>query len=193
MENLLSYLLTIIFVLSVLHFVYESIIVPSQRMVIRDELFELRDKLRNSYGEYSNDDRKAFELLHNNGINHCLNNLGTYTLLNQFKLMQKLEEEPELKNQAESKISIIKNSQNELIRNSFDEFTKLVEKAYLLNSGGWFFYLFPVALLMAIAQTIKDMILNSSIAQKIKNTVINSSFLNNGNSNSKPNNKSIYA
>lgn len=61
METLASYLLTALFVLSILHFIYESIIVPGERMVLRDNLFKLRDKLRNAYQEYDVMDKKSFK------------------------------------------------------------------------------------------------------------------------------------
>lgn len=170
MEIALSYLLTALFVLSILHFVYESIIVPSQRMAIRDELFQIRDQLRNNYSEYNSDDRKAFDILHNRGINHCLNNLSLYTLLTQIKIYIALERNQELKEELESQVKTVKNASHSMIHDSFNKYSKLVEKAHMLNSGGWFFYLIPIALFAVFAQQIKSFVVNSSfLANNRKN------------------------
>lgn len=170
MEMVASTLITILFVLSVLHYIYESIIVPNQRMILRDDLFELRDKLRNSYNEYNQEDKKAFDVLHDKGINHGLNNLSLYCLLNQIKVYLAVERNPELKENAEKQIEIINKASHQTIKDSFSEYARLIEKAHMLNAGGWSFYILPIAIVIVFAQ-------------RIKKAIIRSSFLpNNGNS-----------
>lgn len=162
MEMIASTLITVLFVLSILHYIYESIIVPNQRMILRDDLFELRDKLRNSYGEYNEADRKAFDVLHDKGINHGLNNLSLYCLLSQIKVYLAVERNPELKENAEKQIEIINNASHQTIIDSFSEYSRIIEKAHMLNSGGWSFYIIPIAIVIVFAQRIKKAIIRSS-------------------------------
>lgn len=161
METVLTYLLTAIFVFSVFHYIYESIIVPSERMLIRDELFQIRDKLRGSYSSFNPNDKKAFDLLHDMGINHSLNNLSMFNLLTQIKIFITIKNNPSLEESSKSKVALIESAKSHIIRESFIDFKKLIDKSYLLNSGGWTIYVIPVVLTVLFTDVLRRALINS--------------------------------
>src|SRR5262245_58185753 len=64
----------ILFIVALVHFIIESIVVPSMRMNLRYKFFEIRDRLRNAKHTYGVAlDSDAYHLLEgllNNGLKH---------------------------------------------------------------------------------------------------------------------------
>ena len=93
MESAIYILLISLAVLAILHFIYEAIILPTIRWNLRNELFSLRDKLRNVVINKEQYDPATFELAHS-GINHFINRLHHLDLGFQFKIFQVIKRKP---------------------------------------------------------------------------------------------------
>jgi len=124
-------ILTICF-LALIHFVFEGIIAPSMRMSLRNKLFELRDEIRELKEIGLNpQDEAVFWHIHD-GINSFINKLPHKT-------------NPHLKNVIDARIHMMESCTNSQLKTIFTKTTTVVEEAFLINMGGWFFYVLPIA------------------------------------------------
>jgi hypothetical protein len=139
-----------IVVLAIIHFVYEGIVAPSIRMHLRNRLFTLRDEIRNLKieGGISAGDETAFWFVHN-GINHFLNRLPYLTVMRKVQLEAEYKTNKELREIVTERISVVRGCGNAEIVRIFDKTTFLIEEAFIVNMGGWFFYLVPIAVVAA--------------------------------------------
>ncbi len=145
----MSTLIIFIAVFAILHFSYENMIAPSIRMHLRNKLFVLRDEIRNLKIEGINSqDEEAFWFVHD-GINHFLNRLPDLTVARQVKLETEYRTNILLRETVGKRISVVKNCQNKEIVAIFNKTKTVIEEAFLVNMGGWFFYLLPIVFVAA--------------------------------------------
>lgn len=141
--------------IAVVQFVYESIVAPSWRMKLRNELFVLRDEVREEkIRGVSKADDEAFWFVHN-GVNSFLSKLPSLTAWNQHLALEVLRADPELRAVVNKRIATIDQCTNDVVKSVFRRTVKVVEEAMVVNAGGWFVYLIPVALLMATLGRLK--------------------------------------
>mgnify|MGYP003594425709 CR=1 FL=1 len=142
-------LIIVISILALLHFIYEGMIAPSLRMHFRNKLFALRDEIRNLKIEgISEHDEEAFWFVHD-GINHLLNRLPNLTIERQIRLEVEYKTNNDLRSIVEKRISIVKTCGNKEIIAIFDKTKSVIEEAFVVNMGGWFFYIIPIAFMVA--------------------------------------------
>ena len=160
MESAIYILLISLAVLAILHFIYEAIILPTIRWNLRNELFSLRDKLRNVVINKEQYDPATFELAHS-GINHFINRLHHLDLRFQFKYSKLLKESPELSKEVESKITLMQNCKNETIKTAFFQTSKILQTAFTANIGANFFYLVPIVIFFLILKKISNLLIKT--------------------------------
>lgn len=145
----MSTFIIIAIVLALVHFVYESIIAPSIRLHLRNRLFELRDCLRVlKIDGLAKSHEEAFDLLHE-GINNLLTRLPQLTVANTVLIENSYKSNPELRQKIDSRVDAIKKCGNNEIVDIFEKTNEIVEAAFMANMGGWFFYLIPIAVMVA--------------------------------------------
>lgn len=163
---------TIIFfviLISGFHFVYDGIIAPNLRMSLRYKLFALRDiliDLKLEKKKQFNDE--AFSYIHES-INTAIRHLPNYNITNVFKSLSAYNNNPELREFVKKKRDVVEQcSLYELQEIDFLKF-KYSFIAFIINSGGWAIYLFPIILLMfiIIAAYLKVQSINKSIKDSI--------------------------
>ena len=138
----MSTLILVVFSISVFHFIYESIIAPSIRMVLRDKLFALRDRLRELKIE-RDIESEAFEGLHD-GINFLLPRLNCITISLTRDIADALKDDPDLRDRANNRREIIESSKNPCVVEIQKETFTICSMALACNSGPWFIYIFPI-------------------------------------------------
>lgn len=137
-----------IFVLTVIaiaHFVYESIVAPSLRMHLRNQLFELRDEIRSIRAQgVASEDEEAFWYTHD-GINNLLDRLSWLTLQARVSSMITYKEDSKLRALVQARKEMLDNCKDVRIKETFLKTSAVLENAFNVNMGAWAFYLLPIA------------------------------------------------
>lgn len=142
------------------HWVWESAIAPTYRAYLRNRLFKLRDEIRSCKCDVvSENDKRALVLLHES-INIYLTRLHLINMSLRSKIEQEYENNPKLRERVRNRREILTRAENPKVLEIYAECNDILEKAYLMNAGGWFVYLVPVAILVAIFATIKNFMLS---------------------------------
>lgn len=150
----MSYAILIVLVLALLHFIYDGIVLPSIRLNLRNKLFKLRDDLRNHRIENPDIDDNAFRLM-DDGINSVLSRLSQFTISLQMEMEKELKESPELQEYIDQRISIIRNSDDIVLKAIHKKTNIVLEHAFIANTGAWFFYLLPIVLVVLFFKGIR--------------------------------------
>ncbi|WP_368647982.1 hypothetical protein [Castellaniella ginsengisoli] len=161
-------LIIIGFVIATWHFIYEGIIAPSIRLHLRNELFKLRDELRAEKNkDLTAEDEAAFWFVHD-GINNFLNRLSGLTIERSRRLYHEYINDQEARTTLDNHMQKVMSVENSAIRSVFDRTNHVIHKAMLTNAGGWFIYIIPLAIVMALAGSIaraaKGMLLTPTAA-----------------------------
>ncbi|NYT59413.1 hypothetical protein H0A65_10830 [Alcaligenaceae bacterium] len=147
-------LIIIGFAIATWHFIYEGIVAPSIRLHLRNELFKLRDELRAAkHDGLAADDEAAFWFVHD-GINNFLNRLSALTIDRSRRLHHIYMTDEEVRATLEKHLQKVLNAQNATIRSVFDRTNDVIGKAMVTNFGGWFIYIIPLAIVIALAGSI---------------------------------------
>ena len=142
---------------AILHFVYEGIIAPGQRIRLRNKLFVLRDRLRavRIEGVDAKDD-PAFWYVHD-GINALLSRLHSLTVSARATTELRHDRDAELRQRVDARMAMLRECSNPQIKKIFDEASSVIEEAFIVNMGGWMFYLVPVAILWVCLGQLKTL------------------------------------
>lgn len=154
----LPLLIIILLAIATFHFVYEGIVAPSVRMQLRNKLFCLRDELRQLKvdGQLAKADAEAFWYVHD-GISSFLNRLPYLTIGLQISVDKAYRENPALQARIEQRCRLLNSCQNKVITDVFAKTTRVVEEAFIVNSGGWFVYIVPLGILIATLGSLKKL------------------------------------
>jgi hypothetical protein len=144
----MSYVIIVLAVIALWHFIYESILLPSIRLHLRNRLFVLRDELRAHRVESDNVDEKAFDLV-SKGINNYLTRLPMINIGLRVEFERKVKEDPSLVDKLKERRKVIVESNDESLKQIYHDVNVVLEYAFVANSGGWFIYLVPIAVLIA--------------------------------------------
>ncbi len=143
--------------LALLHFVYEAILLPSYRLLLRNELFVLRDRIRAlKIKGLKEEDEQVFWFVHES-INHLLTRLPQMTIISVCNAMKLQQENPIILEETKKKQIQINNSSNKEIEKIYAQAAFIFTKAFIANSGAWLFYLLPFILLFSFMNWLKQM------------------------------------
>lgn len=149
-------------ILSMLHFVYDGIILPSIRLYLRNELFELRDELRRfKIDSYVEEESQAFDFLHD-GVNNFLNSLPVVSLVMVFNVSREIERNDKLRKKAKQRLNTIEKCENQDLKDIYKRVNYVVLMAFVSNTGLGLIYILPVAIIYhsysRLKVLIKDML-----------------------------------
>lgn len=140
----MSYVILIMVLLAILHFIYDGIVAPSLRLEARYRLFSLRDELRELKKIRGNElqDRHFANL--QSMINTMLGNLSQFDIGTIYRMEREFRNDQELKKRVEARVRLMDDCKD-------PDALKLRQKAVLMgfqatavNSGAWFLYLLPI-------------------------------------------------
>jgi hypothetical protein len=142
----MEYIILIFVLLAMLHFWYEAIIAPSERLRVRFRLFELRDEARRlkiSYGNKLED--RHFHYLQE-AINGLIRNVEHIDLGLLVSVKKKTLTDKQFKARVEANAKILEDCNVPEAVEIRKKAHKLIAQSLTINSGGWMFYIIPVAL-----------------------------------------------
>lgn len=139
-------LFLILLALAFYHFIYEGIIAPSLRFDLRFRMFALRDELRAAKLRHPQQiDGEVFHYLQRS-INNTLRHMGFISLKLIFSARYLNERDQEIIEKLERVHKKIDECPVGVVKELRDKHRWLIGYAFLVNSGGWAIYLFPVIL-----------------------------------------------
>lgn len=145
----MNYFIEAVIFLALWHFVYDGIILPSLRLMLRSRLFKIRDKLRmHKIKSGSRINVSAFNIVHS-GINNLINRLPYLDWKIKRDIAQEIERNPELLHKLNKRIEAINSCEDEELKKIFKKANSVVRLAFAANAGAWFIYLIPVVILYA--------------------------------------------
>lgn len=173
MESLIIALI----IMAIIHYIYDQILLPNKRLVIRSEIFELRDELRaelvnlDSSQDSYKENLAAFKKV-DDSINRAINRLHLLTLSNMFKA---------IKGTTDRDVARIKNvhalldrAQSTVPREVYAKVNRKLETTLFVNSLLFIMYLLPLILAgtmlaLVVSRGMKFVnMLKSQIHQKVE-------------------------
>ena len=153
---MLTYIVIAFIAMAFLHFIYEGIIAPSNRLKIRLELFRMRDKLRFLKIQHGNElDDKHYHHLQDS-LNTLIRCLSSFDLITLVRVIHEIERDKDVKARLEARMKILDDCAIQDARAIREQSLKLARRALRVNSGAWGFYIVPVAIAFACYEKIKD-------------------------------------
>lgn len=130
--------------LAAIHFIYESILAPSLRFELRLKLFALRDELRilkQKHAEAVSDE--IFRDLQGS-LNATISRLNLIDVTILKTAHERFENDEKLRRKSERFDQLISDCAVPEVETIRQKHLKLIGRALLINTGGWFVYLIPI-------------------------------------------------
>ncbi|HDG0627992.1 TPA: hypothetical protein PFA69_002082 [Serratia marcescens] len=129
---------------AVLHFIYERIVLPSIRLHYRNELFKIRDTVRNEMiSGVEGKDVEVAKLVHD-GLNNTINRLHYLTLGNKVRAQMRFEADESMRNHVKKHVDMMMSSNNETLKGTLDRTVDIMDKVLLFNNLFFFIYTLPL-------------------------------------------------
>ncbi len=155
---MLAELIIILFIFSVLVFVYYGIIVPSVRLALRYELFEIRDSVRDLHcvdsKEISSD---HFDVIHS-FVNNAIKTIPFIDICSFIKMAVDMEKDPSLQKHIKKQLARLDECDSKKFQDLTIRTSKCVKKALIVNSGLSLVYILPFVFLFTCIDTMKKAI-----------------------------------
>ena len=131
---------------------------PAMRFHLRNSLFVQRDHLRrlSITKKIDSQDSEAFDYVHS-GINLFLDKLDRLNFDTRRNAARLIDTNPELLRKVEARLKVMTDCQNQEIVLIFTNTTKIVERAFIVNMGGWMIYLVPLAIVFSSIASLKKL------------------------------------
>jgi hypothetical protein len=142
----MSYLILVLMLMALWHWVYESLVAPSLRQSLRLELGWLHQELQDSMGAEADPSRHEPWRMLEESV--CVLDL----LLEKFDAVTvasvafELRRDPVLRARAEARGRMLDGSGSAAVRRVRQRTLDLAAKAVAINSGGWCIFIVPLAL-----------------------------------------------
>lgn len=177
-----EYVGVIAVLLCVIHFLYQSIFLPTVRQAARDDLFKLRDELRAKMFEVQGDCNKNTLIAYkeiDDGINRSLNRLHLLNFTTFMKVTIAAQKSPEKYIKARERFNaMLDNSEDETPREIYCEVNKVLHHVLCMNSLMMNIYLLPFVLAIMLISSIyaklksgMDILVDSCIGREMSNTL----------------------
>lgn len=148
----------LLFVLLALwHFVYESILAPSWRMRLRNQLFACRDELRCIRIEDDELPQEVFLCLQQM-LNNAILYLHAIRPSTLHELKSEIESNAGLRRLVANRRKIIADCGIQEIQQIDRKVTMIISEAFVANAGGWLVYMVPIALCVAFKEWVTQSI-----------------------------------
>ena len=157
--NFLTYCMLLVFFFSLWHFVYESILAPTMRFNKRNDLFKIRDRIRNLIisNTLTNQDKDSAQVI-DESICIILKKLNILNFITLIKVIRTLEKNRELKKSVEMSENEIGLAVNQDIVDIFKDVCNIVGKIILINNGAWIIYIIPAIIVWAVFSVLKFLV-----------------------------------
>lgn len=137
------------------HFVVEAIILPAARQEKRNELFVLRDRLRNLIiSRKGSDEEQLIRNLHES-VKFLINRLHRVTLANQYLINKKIDHDATLRREIEEDHNYLCSRSTPEVQEVYREASRIVRNLLFVNSSGWLVYIVPVLVIILFFKQVK--------------------------------------
>lgn len=144
---MIPFLLVVLFSLALFHWAYEAAIAPSVRLGARYKLFALRDELRNFVvREGTHLDNPAIHLLEES-INSTIEFMREINFGFILAFQQRCTADESFRKRVEHRRAVIEGFEAPEFQALRKKFEHIFRDVTILNGGGWFVYVVPIALL----------------------------------------------
>lgn len=145
--------------LAVWHFIYEGIIAPSLRMVLRHKMFRLRDDVRRLRADYPDQvSEEVFSLMQS-----LINNAITLVHQINFIVLLRFKKDEVIDHRIDDRNRLIAECPKDEIREIREKAATYLAIAFGINHGGWVIYLVPILIILICSRTIWRWITAASI------------------------------
>jgi hypothetical protein len=148
-------LFLLLVLVSMLHFVYEGIILPSMRLKNRIRLFKLRDRLRRLKIDDPDLDDRAFSSVQQS-LNFFVQKLYMIDVPYIIACNEAIERSPELKEVVKKRRDLIENANSPELKEIVNEIFSTVKQTAIANNGMWAIYLTPIVLVFSGVRTFAE-------------------------------------
>ena len=157
MIEIISFILIILFFVSLLHFVYENAIASTARFHLRNELFSLRDKVRREImsNNFDPTEKQGILFVHD-GVSLYINGLPHLNFMTLYHASKMLKTE-EFRREVEKRSAAIRDVKNQEVLDAFSKAHGAIRRAILWNCGPWLVYILPVTVAFFYFKSIKGM------------------------------------
>lgn len=147
------------------HFIYERILQPSLRLSFRNELFEIRDMVRNEIisGSLSAKDMKAAVLIHD-GLNNTINRLHFLTIGNKIRAEINFSRNPEIRERVNKHAKVLFACENEKLLEAVADSVRVMDKALIANNFPLILYAAPLVLSFMLVGKVFSLV-NSTVGK----------------------------
>ena len=140
---MLAELIIILFIFSVLVFVYYGIIVPSVRLTLRYELFEIRDHVRDMHCvDRQEVSSEHFDVIHS-FVNNAIKTIPFIDICSFIKMADDMEKNSSLQKHIKKQIARLEECGSLKYLGLIEKTSKCVKKALIVNSGLSLIYVLP--------------------------------------------------
>jgi hypothetical protein len=158
---MITILLVVFAVMATWHLVWENAILPLIRLRLRYKLYALRDRLRLAY---SNDpegiSQEVLETVH--GFLHTtIRLLPALTFSFVQRASKEIAQDDGLRKRIAKREGVVLECTSTEITEISAQMKRIAGEALFYNSGGWFLFLIPLALVVKLTMQTSQMILNA--------------------------------
>ena len=160
---MIAFLIVVLFTLALFHWAYESAIAPSFRLGARYKLFALRDELRNFSAQKGIQlDYAAIRLLQES-INSSIEYMReiNFGLALAFKKRWALDDS--FRKRMEQRYSLIESYRDPEFQALRQRYEYIFGEITMVNTGGWFVYIVPIAVIVLFWKTLCKMFIKLSV------------------------------
>lgn len=143
---MLTVLFYVLLGLAAAHYIYERIILPSIRLHFRNQLFELRDAVRDEIiSDKSDENTQAAKLVHE-ALNNAINRLHLMTFQNRLRAQRNLAANPAIQAKLRREVELFEKCDNKVIMNTITSSALILRRAYFFNHLMFILYTMPIML-----------------------------------------------
>ncbi|WP_026641157.1 hypothetical protein [Bordetella petrii] len=151
----MEYLIIIMMVLAVYHFVLQAALIPTWRSFVRYEAFALRDELRALKMNRGEDLPDAVFYSLQGSANFLIADMWRITIFNLIAARRVLDSDPDVRKRVNDRLGSLDKCNMPEVIGLRKRMTRLSIKAAAINAAGWWIYIVPVVWAVSCAGTFK--------------------------------------
>jgi hypothetical protein len=160
---MIAFLIIVLFTLALFHWAYESAMAPSFRLGARYKLFALRDELRHfSAQKQIQLDEAAIQVLEGS-INSSIEYMSGFDFALARAFRKRCSVDPSFRKRMARRSSLIESYRDPEFQALRQRYEYIFGKITMINSGGWFIYIVPVAVGVVFWKTLCKMVTRLSV------------------------------
>lgn len=147
MDNIIALVFFVMTIVAIVHYFFQSVVLPTLRMAARYDLFELRDRLRKIKATNSQLSNEVYNIVDQN-ISNSIAISPQYDLGQLIKFKQAVKANPKLIKHAEALRNKVENCPIQEVKEISYASSRILTKTLFKNSAMLILYLSPILLVL---------------------------------------------